>query len=92
VITKFAEPGSTTGIPLRAERLQPVAGFLPIHPLWPGFALDAAFYGTIVFLLWSAPGVVRRRSGRNRKRRGRCPACGYDLRGSAGGPCPECGS
>jgi hypothetical protein len=59
---------------------------VPVVPLWPGFALDTAFYGAIVLLLWSAPGVLRRRT---RKRRGRCPACGYDLRGLA--RCPECG-
>jgi hypothetical protein len=62
---------------------------LPLLPLWPGFALDTAFYGTLTFLLWSAPGVLRRRS---RLRRGACPACGYDLRGNAGGRCPECGA
>lgn len=28
---------------------------------------------------------------RRRSRRGRCTACGYDLRGSPGGVCPECG-
>jgi hypothetical protein len=65
---------------------------LPATPLWPGFALDTAFYGTIVFMLWSTPSVIRRRADRNRKRRGRCPACGYDLRGAPAGPCPECGS
>jgi hypothetical protein len=62
---------------------------LPLLPLWPGFALDTAFYGALTFLLWSAPGVLRRRS---RRRRGACPACGYDLKGgSAAGKCPECG-
>jgi hypothetical protein len=61
----------------------------PLHPEWPGFAIDTAFYGGIVFLLWSAPGFLRRRS---RLRRGACPACGYDLRGSSVGVCPECGA
>jgi hypothetical protein len=60
----------------------------PVAPVWPGFAVDTAFYGTIAFALWSAPAAIRRRV---RKRRGRCPACGYDLRGITTGPCPECG-
>jgi hypothetical protein len=57
-------------------------------PIWPGFALNTAFYGAIIFALWSAPAVIRRRF----RKRGHCPACGYDLRGSATGPCPECGA
>jgi hypothetical protein len=62
---------------------------LPLRPLWPGFALDTAFYGTLVFLLSSAPAFLRRRS---RLRRGACPACGYDLRGFGESTCPECGA
>jgi hypothetical protein len=59
---------------------------LPIRPLWPGFAIDTAFYGTLAFLFWSAPGFVWRT---RRRRRGLCVGCGYELRGMQ--KCPECG-
>jgi hypothetical protein len=65
--------------PLRGNRL-------PYLPAWPGFALDTVFYGTLAFLLWSAPGFVRRT---RRRRRGLCVACGYELKGTP--KCPECG-
>jgi hypothetical protein len=58
----------------------------PLRPLWFGFALDTAFYGTLAFLLWSAPGFVKRT---RRRRRGLCIRCGYDLKGMP--KCPECG-
>jgi hypothetical protein len=63
---------------------------LPAIPIWPGFALDTAFYAAIAFTLWSAPTAIV--EGRHRRRaRGRCPACGYDLKGSTSIVCPECG-
>jgi hypothetical protein len=74
-------PGFITS-PNRLDRV-------PIHPLWPGFALDTAFYGAILFVLWSAPVAIRRRT---RRRRGHCPTCNYDLQGTTAGPCPECGT
>jgi predicted RNA-binding Zn-ribbon protein involved in translation (DUF1610 family) len=62
---------------------------LPVVPLWPGFAINTIFYASILWLLFAAPGFVRRRI---RIWRGLCAACGYDLRGhtSGAGICPEC--
>ena len=59
---------------------------LPTNPVWPGFAVNTAFYAALAFLLWSAPGFARRSS---RRRRGRCVRCAYELAGVA--VCPECG-
>jgi hypothetical protein len=61
---------------------------VPVQVLWPGFALDTAFYAAIAFTLLSAPPAIRRH---RRRARGRCPACGYDLNGSTSAVCPECG-
>jgi hypothetical protein len=74
--------------------------YFPTLPIMPGFLLDTLFYAAIwggaFFGFASAKRAIRRR-------RGRCPRCGYDLRGhrhegtearrheglAAG--CPECG-
>jgi len=47
-------------------------------PVLAAYPLIALFFG-----------LLRRR---RRKRRGLCPACGYDLAGSTHGTCPECGT
>ena len=63
---------------------------LPLLPLWPGFAINTAFYALLLFLAWRASRVVRRT---HRRRRGQCAACGYDRGGlDAGTACPECGA
>lgn len=61
--------------------------YLPLRPVWPGFAVNAAFYAGVCWSLLATPGFVRRWS---RRRRGRCAACGYDLSGLEA--CPECGA
>jgi hypothetical protein len=76
---------------------------LPLRPIWPGFVIDTLFYAAIwggsFFGFASAKRAIRRA-------RGRCPMCGYDLRGGvisdqrlairgkeavATAGCPECG-
>jgi len=63
---------------------------LPLGPIWPGFAIDTVFYAAILWLLFAAPFALRRR---RRIKRGLCPKCAYDLRGSKEATaCPECGA
>ena len=60
--------------------------YLPWHPLWPGFAINTVFYAAMLWLLFAAPGYVRRRI---RARRGLCPACAYPI--GTSNVCTECG-
>jgi len=61
---------------------------LPFLPAWWGFAANAALYAAVLWLLIPGPFALRRYV---RCRRGRCVKCNYDLRGTAGERCPECG-
>ena len=61
---------------------------LPLMPVWPGFTANTAFYAAILWLLIPGPFALRRLI---RRRRGLCPACGYDLRHGEHEACPECG-
>ena len=61
---------------------------LPLRPLWPAFAVNTLFYAAILWLLIPGPFALRRLI---RRRRGLCPACGYDLRHAEHEACPECG-
>ncbi|MDY7109894.1 MAG: hypothetical protein SYC29_14780 [Planctomycetota bacterium] len=61
---------------------------LPYHPLWVGFALNTLFYGVIIWALLCGSSALRKFI---RRKRGRCPKCGYDLRGKHDAGCPECG-
>jgi hypothetical protein len=77
---------------------QPVAGVAPgvFTGLRTGAGVDQAdglvFGVAVPILLLGAAGFVAlgwRRAARTAA--GRCPGCGYDLRGGCGAACPECG-
>ncbi len=53
-------------------------------PLW-ALTLVFGFFPTICW-------IRRRRRERARRKRGLCPACGYNLAGNTSGACPECGT
>ncbi len=61
--------------------------FVPIGQIFPGFALNTIFYAAILWLLFAAPGAVRRRI---RTKRGQCPACAYPI--GTNKLCTECGT
>ncbi|MCH7895840.1 MAG: hypothetical protein IH782_02905 [candidate division NC10 bacterium] len=61
------------------------ARILPLRPIWLGFVIDTAFFGGILWLATRGPFVLRHVI---RRRRGRCPGCGYPVGTSA--VCTEC--
>ncbi len=83
----------TTGIRMTGEQFadrpdRAVPRTLPYHVIWPGFAINTAFYAAILWLLTLGPFTAR---SFIRRRRGLCIKCGYDLRGDLSSGCPECG-
>jgi hypothetical protein len=62
---------------------------LPYRPLWTGLFIDTALFSALwSLILLAAPAL---KSWRRRK--GRCPTCGYDMQGlAAEATCPECGA
>ena len=63
---------------------------LPCRVLGTSFFVDTLFYAAIwggVFFGFASA----KRATRGRRRRGRCPRCGYDLRGNLVAGCSECG-
>lgn len=62
---------------------------LPLRRVWMGVIGNAAFYGAVAWVAIAVPPVLIRR---RRRRCGRCARCAYDVRGVAGGVCPECGT
>jgi hypothetical protein len=62
--------------------------YLPLSPIWPGFAVNTLFYAAVFWLLFAAPFAMRRRL---RLRRGQCPHCAYPIGTWGGEICTECG-
>ena len=62
--------------------------WLPLRPIWTGFAINTIFYTASLWLLTLGPFTARRLI---RRKRGHCIKCGYDLRGTKHEVCPECG-
>jgi hypothetical protein len=62
---------------------------LPLALIWSGFLADIAIYSLVWFAIF-ALAIIGRRALRSRQ--GCCVICGYDLRGTPHGQCPECGT
>jgi len=60
---------------------------LPLVPLWPGFAINTLFYGS---LAWVTLFAITRAKQRRRRDRGCCIACAYPVENLE--TCPECGT
>jgi hypothetical protein len=70
--------------------------FWPTHVLWPGLVADVSVHGLAwLAIFWGVRASRRRFLAASRRRRGRCPACAYPLRGARDAideRCPECGA
>jgi hypothetical protein len=80
--------GILLGVERHASGVTQQFNALPLRPIWPGFAIDTLFYAAIWGGLFFGFASAKRGM---RRRRGRCPQCGYDLRGNLSAGCSECG-
>ena len=88
----FSAPSERAAIryhtPGAASATDPHSGAIPFQPIWLGLGADSVIYGSAAwFLLRCCRAILRA----NRRRRGLCPACAYDLRADLASGCPECG-
>ncbi|MCH8822920.1 MAG: hypothetical protein IH984_05360 [Planctomycetes bacterium] len=60
----------------------------PNRVLWAGMFINVLFYCALIALTFLSWIYIPRA---NRRRRGRCLKCAYDLRGDYSSGCPECG-
>jgi hypothetical protein len=73
------------------ERANVVPGF-PTHVRLVPFAGNALLFALVWTAILSTAQLLRIVHRRFRVSRGMCSSCGYDLKGSTGGVCPECGT
>ena len=91
---KLPSPTITHGLVLNPDAMSgpspnTTVRMLPLALIWGGFLADTTIY-SLVWLAIFALVITGRRALRSR--RGCCVTCGYDLRGTPHGKCPECGS
>jgi len=62
----------------------------PLVPIWSGLLANTLFYAAITLAMLVGVRLFRTRCRRNRRNRGHCIACAYEL-GKGVNVCPECG-
>jgi len=72
--------------PASVSRPLMVSRLLPLRPVWSGLVVNTLIYALVAWCAW-----MLARAGRRcrRRRRGRCPGCGYPIGASC--RCSECG-
>lgn len=86
--TTYASWTTTWGVPLTSDQGRwGVPRALPLRPIIGGFVVNWLAFGTCAYLVLFWIGHARRAS---RRRRNRCPACGYPIGSSP--LCTECGT
>lgn len=82
------DPATPDTAPVERGLLEIGTDSLPLYPIFPGFLINTLVYsGVWIVIFFSIAALVRP----DNRRRGRCPMCGYDLRGAFDSGCSECG-
>ncbi|MCK4872189.1 MAG: hypothetical protein KAS72_05655 [Phycisphaerales bacterium] len=80
--------GAMDPLPILRARYRPEGAMIPLRPIWTGFAVNTLLYAMLFAVPLCVLTTVRQMM---RRRAGRCPRCGYHLRGDFHRGCPECG-